>query len=158
MSIYKQLQQKELSSTPIKVCVIGCGRFGSMIIFQIKYIPGMEVSVICDLNIKRAITVASEAGISESNLKVHGSVDSINDSIKKNEVSIVDDASIAVLSNVDVVVEATGNPLAGAHNAINAIQKLMNRDSDDIQSRIYNVTSFNSSASEFFNLIKRNIE
>jgi len=122
MSIYKKLQQKELSSTPIKVCVMGCGRFGSMIIFQIKYIPGMEVSVICDLNIKRAITVASEAGISESNLKVHGSVDSINDSIKKNEVSIVDDASIAVLSNVDVVVEATGNPLAGAHNAINAIQ------------------------------------
>ena len=45
-------------------------------------------------------------------------------------------------------------PFLAMPDAINAIQKLMNRDSDDIQSRIYNVTSFNSSASEFFNLIK----
>jgi nucleoside-diphosphate-sugar epimerase len=39
-------------------------------------------------------------------------------------------------------------------DAINAIQKLMDRDSADIQSRIYNVKSFNPSADEFFNLIK----
>ena len=122
MSIRKFLQQNEFNSTPIKVCVIGCGRFGGMIIFQIQHIPGMEVSVICDLNIKRAITVANQAGIAESNLKVHSSVNSINTSIKKNQVSIVDDASLAVSSDVDVVVEATGNPLAGANNAIAAIQ------------------------------------
>ena len=116
------MQQKELDGNPIKVCVIGSGRFGGMIIFQIQHIPGMEVSVICDLNIKRAINLASQAGIAESNIKIHSSVDRINSSIKKNEVSIVEDASLAVTSNVDVVVEATGNPLAGANNAINAIQ------------------------------------
>ena len=63
MSIRKFLQQKESDSTPIKVCVIGCGRFGGMIIYQIQHIPGMEVSVICDLNVKKAISVASQAGI-----------------------------------------------------------------------------------------------
>ena len=122
MSIRNFLQQKELNGNPIKVCVIGSGRFGGMIIFQIQHIPGMEVSVICDLNIKRAINLASQAGIAESNIKTHSSVDRINSSIKKNEVSIVEDASLAVTSNVDVVVEATGNPLAGANNAINAIR------------------------------------
>ena len=70
MSIRKFLQQKESDSTPIKVCVIGCGRFGGMIIYQIQHIPGMEVSVICDLNVKKAISVASQAGISESNLNI----------------------------------------------------------------------------------------
>ena len=122
MSIRKFLQQKESNSTPIKVCVIGCGRFGGMIVFQIQHIPGMEVSVICDLNIKKAISVARQAGISESNLKVNSSVKKINTSISKNEVSIVDDAELAVSSDVDVVVEATGNPLSGANNAINAIR------------------------------------
>ena len=38
------------------------------------------------------------------------------------EVSIVDDAKLAVSSEVDVVVEATGNPLSGANNAIDAIR------------------------------------
>lgn len=122
MSIRKFLQQKESDSTPIKVCVIGCGRFGGMIIYQIQHIPGMEVSVICDLNVKKAISVASQAGISESNLKINNSVDKINTSISKNEVSIVDDAKLAVSSEVDVVVEATGNPLSGANNAIDAIR------------------------------------
>ena len=69
MSIRNFLQQKELNGNPIKVCVIGSGRFGGMIIFQIQHIPGMEVSVICDLNIKRAINLASQAGITESNIK-----------------------------------------------------------------------------------------
>jgi len=122
MSIRKFLQQKESDLTPIKVCVIGCGRFGGMIIYQIQHIPGMEVSVICDLNIQKAISVARQAGIAEFNLKINNSVNKINSSISKNEVSIVDDAKLAVSSDVDVVVEATGNPLSGANNALDAIQ------------------------------------
>ena len=122
MSIYKKLKQKQLSGEPIKVCVIGCGRFGSMIIFQIQHMLGMNVSVICDLDIKRAINIATESGIPKSDLKINTSVDNINDSIEKNKISIVEDASLAVSSNIDVVVEATGNPLAGGNNAVAAIK------------------------------------
>ena len=71
MSIYKKLKQKQLSGEPIKVCVIGCGRFGSMIIFQIQHMLGMNVSVICDLDIKRAINIATESGIPKSDLKIN---------------------------------------------------------------------------------------
>ena len=45
-------------------------------------------------------------------------------------------------------------PFLAMPDAINAIQKIMDYNSLDIQSRIYNVTSFNLSAAEFFNLIK----
>ena len=122
MSIYKKLKQQQLSGEPIKVCVIGCGRFGSMIIFQIQHMLGMNVSVICDLDMKRAINIATESGIPKSDLKINTSVDNINDSIEKNKISIVEDASLAVSSNIDVVVEATGNPLAGGNNAVAAIK------------------------------------
>ena len=46
-------------------------------------------------------------------------------------------------------------PFLAMPDAINAIQGLMKRDSTDIQSRIYNVSSFNPSADEFFHLIQQ---
>jgi nucleoside-diphosphate-sugar epimerase len=45
-------------------------------------------------------------------------------------------------------------PFLAMPDAIKAIQKLMNSDCSEIQSRIYNVKAFNPSALEFFNLIK----
>ena len=45
-------------------------------------------------------------------------------------------------------------PFLAMPDAIKAIQKLMNSDYSEIQSRIYNVKAFNPSALEFFNLIK----
>ena len=40
--------------SPIEVSIIGCGRFGSMMVAQIARAPGMRVAVACDLSADRA--------------------------------------------------------------------------------------------------------
>ena len=52
--------------------------------------------------------------------------------------------------------ENTRLPFLAMPDAIKAIIDLMNSSSSEIQSKIYNVKSFNPSAAEFFNLIKQN--
>ena len=51
-----QLMALEEEGTPIRVAVIGCGRFGSMVISQLAQAPGMEASIACDLDIPVSYT------------------------------------------------------------------------------------------------------
>lgn len=49
----QRLAAPEESGKPIRVSIIGCGRFGSMMVAQIKRDPGMTVSVVCDADGQR---------------------------------------------------------------------------------------------------------
>ena len=52
--MYKRLLALDEENMPLRVAVIGCGRFGSMVAAQVLRAPGMELSVVCDLDAERA--------------------------------------------------------------------------------------------------------
>ena len=54
MSLYTQLQARQSSNNPIRVGVIGAGKFGSMFLSQAAIIPGIHVVGIADLNVEQA--------------------------------------------------------------------------------------------------------
>ncbi len=107
--------------TPIRVAVIGCGRFGSMMLAQILRAPGMEVSIACDIDGNRANDAMATSGYEPDNLSHTSDLSTANDSIRRHTPVVTENVDVATQTEVDVVVEATGNPDVGAKHASDAI-------------------------------------
>ena len=50
MSLHQQLRQRAATGNPIRVGLIGAGKFGAMYLAQVPRIPGMQVVAIADLS------------------------------------------------------------------------------------------------------------
>ena len=108
MFLQNAISKRIDNDNPVKVALIGAGKFGSMFLSQVPTTPGLEVAVIADLKPENAIKACKNVGWSD-------------DLISKTK--FVDDAIQAIkLSEVDVVVESTGFPAAGIEHARQAFQ------------------------------------
>lgn len=108
MFLQNAISKRIDNDNPVKVALIGAGKFGSMFLSQVPTTTGLEVSVIADLKPENAIKACKNVGWSD-------------DLISKTK--FVDEATQAIrLSEVDVVVEATGFPAAGIEHARQAFQ------------------------------------
>ncbi len=105
MYIYDELVQRV--DRPVQVGLIGAGKFGSMFLSQVPTTEGLEVKAIADLDPERAREACRCVGWS-------------TDLIKKTKFL---DSAQAMIDNggLDVLVEATGNPIAGIAHARMAI-------------------------------------
>jgi predicted homoserine dehydrogenase-like protein len=105
-----QLLAKRLEAVgPVRVGLIGAGKFGSMFLTQVPTTPGLEVAVIADLDPRRARQACAAVGWDE-------------DRIARTRFT-EDSAVLISASDVDVVVEATGNPVAGVSHACAAFRE-----------------------------------
>ncbi len=104
MNLYRLLQRR---GRPVRVCLIGAGKFGSMFLSQVPSTPGLEVAVIADLSPDRARAACQGVGWDEARIAA---------------TRFTDDAMAAIGSaEVEVVVEATGHAPAGIAHARRAI-------------------------------------
>lgn len=117
----ERLMALDESGAPIRVAVIGCGRFGSMVISQIFRAPGMELAVACDLDSRRPVRVLNQMGLDYHDVLVTSSVSEANDAVRRRRCVITDSMELVAEVEVDVVVEATGHPDSGADYARQAI-------------------------------------
>jgi predicted homoserine dehydrogenase-like protein len=117
----EKLMALEEAGKPIRVSIIGCGRFGSMMVAQIRRAPGMAISVVCDTDGQRALDALGQADYDPAKAVTTSSLDDANDAIRSGGLVATDSADTAIQAEVDVVVEATGNPDAGARHCFEAI-------------------------------------
>jgi predicted homoserine dehydrogenase-like protein len=108
MNLQSLLAARVEAGKPVRVGLIGAGKFGSMFLAQVPSIAGLEVALICDRDVDRAKaacrTVGWDAGrIARTQFSARGR-----------------DACID--ERVEVVVEATGDPGAGIAHALAAIE------------------------------------
>jgi predicted homoserine dehydrogenase-like protein len=104
MYLYSSLLQRETDSNPVRVGLIGAGKFGSMFLAQVPTTPGLVVTTIADLDPAQAMLRCREVGWDDA--RVAGT-------------EFVDDAEVMIRGDkVDVVVEATGHPAAGIKHAL----------------------------------------
>ena len=54
MNLYKLLGDREREGRPIRIGLIGAGRYGTMYLSQARNIPGVHVVAIADVNVARA--------------------------------------------------------------------------------------------------------
>jgi predicted homoserine dehydrogenase-like protein len=107
MSLYRLSQQRAAGGRPVRVALIGAGKFGSMFLNQAPAMRGVEVAVIADLDPERARIACRTVGW---------------DSARIAQTAFVASGIEACADpGVEVVVEATGNPPAGIAHARAAI-------------------------------------
>lgn len=117
--MFRQLQAREANGKPIRVAVIGAGVFGTQIIAQVCRMPGMRVAAVGELNATRAFTALGYGGRQGREANSAGA---INDAIRNDTTAITGSIDAIVQSDIDVVIEATGNVNAGSHHAAKAIE------------------------------------
>jgi predicted homoserine dehydrogenase-like protein len=106
MNLFRLLQARAATGKPVSVALIGAGKFGSMFLSQVPHTPGLEVPVIVDLDPERARDACRTVGWDAQRIAA---------------TTITSDAAKATAGNIEVIVEATGNPAAGIRHARAAI-------------------------------------
>jgi predicted homoserine dehydrogenase-like protein len=107
MNLHHLLQARHAAGKPIRVALIGAGKFGSMFLSQVPHTPGLEAPVIVDLDPERAREACRTVGWDDARISA---------------TKFTEDGAAATSSNIDVIVEATGNPAVGIKHARAAIK------------------------------------
>ena len=99
MFLFTKLKDR---ADPIRIAFIGCGKFVSMFLSQYSHLEKIEIDSIVDLNIDQAKKNCLKSGIGEKEIS------KINFSNYLDEI---------LYRNIDIFVEATGNPIIGTVHA-----------------------------------------
>jgi predicted homoserine dehydrogenase-like protein len=59
MNLHRLLQARAAADDPVRVGVIGCGKFASMYLAQVPRIPGVHVAAIADIDPAARATIWS---------------------------------------------------------------------------------------------------
>ena len=117
MNLHKLLSDRENQGRPIRVGLIGAGRYGTMYLAQANNIPGIHVVAIADINVKRAEGAFELVGWPQ-----HQIAPDIATALENRSTTIVANADELFDVDIDVIVEATGNPIVGVKHALRAIE------------------------------------
>jgi predicted homoserine dehydrogenase-like protein len=119
LNLHRLLLRRAAEGRPIRVAVIGAGKFGSMFLHQAPRTPGLHVLGIADLSVPRARAALARIGWSE---EASAAADT-GSAARSGATFLTEDASALIADpHVEVVVEATGDPSAGLRHARHAIR------------------------------------
>lgn len=116
MNLHHLLTQREADGKPIRVGLIGAGRYGTMYLAQANNIPGIHVVAIADINVKRAEGAFELVGWPKDQV-----APDIATALRDRSTAIVANADELFDVDIDIIVEATGNPIVGVKHALRAI-------------------------------------
>ncbi|MBI2941823.1 MAG: hypothetical protein HYY04_15435 [Chloroflexi bacterium] len=119
--IAEGLARREAEGRPIRVAIVGAGRFGTTVAAQLGQMRGMRLAVVADVRRANAVGAWEAAGRTGEEIVDAESGADVGDALARGKAAIAPDLSIAVESPVDVVIEATGSPEIAARTAVGAI-------------------------------------
>jgi predicted homoserine dehydrogenase-like protein len=120
MSLYAKLQQRAEQRNPLRVGLIGAGKFGAMYLAQIPRTPGVHLVGIADL-----APAGARASLERVGWKPERYVAaSLDNALATGQTHVGDDWQALVRHpRVDIVVECTGNPIAAVEHCLEAIRQ-----------------------------------
>ena len=117
MNLHAKLLQRAAENRPIRIGLIGAGKFGSMYLAQIPRTPGVHLVGIADLSPDNARTNLARVGWQAERL----SATSLDDAVKHGTTHVGDDwQNLVRHPAVDVIVECTGSPLHAVDHILEA--------------------------------------
>jgi predicted homoserine dehydrogenase-like protein len=117
VSLYSRLQQCAAAGEPVRVGLIGAGKFGSMYLAQVPRTPGIHLAGIADLSVEGARANLARVGWKPE----QSNANSLDVAIEKGITHIGEDWQALVRHpEIDVIVECTGNPIAAVEHCLEA--------------------------------------
>ena len=115
MNLAAKLRARAEAGRPVRIGLIGAGKFGSMFLAQAPRTPGFHVAAIADLSPRRACEALERVGW----LREQYQAASIADAVKRGATFVTDDAAAMIAaSGIEVVIDATGHPPSGIRHAL----------------------------------------
>ena len=121
MNLAEALRKRAAENRPVRVGLIGAGEMGTDIVTQIGLMPGISIAVVADLRGTKARAAFEIAGTPDAAAFCEDAR-GVERLIGAGKAAIVPDAALVTGCDlVDVVIDATGNPDAGARLATQTI-------------------------------------
>ena len=115
MNLHALLRARAAAGRPLRVALVGAGKFGSMWLSQVPRTPGVHVVAVADLRPDRARESLARVGWPAERFAAA----SIDDAVRSGATWVTDDVPAAISAGpVDVVIDATGSPSAGIRHVL----------------------------------------
>ena len=118
MNLHTMLAARAAAGRPVRVGLIGAGKFGSMILSQARHIDGMHIVGVADLDVAKAHASLARVGWPAERYAAR----TLGDALKTGQTCVLDSAAaLAACDEIECIIEATGHPIAGVRHALAAI-------------------------------------
>jgi predicted homoserine dehydrogenase-like protein len=115
VNLHRMLAERGAAGRPLRVLLIGAGKFGSMFLAQAARTPGMHVVAIADLAPQRARESLARIGWNPERYAAR----SAEEAWRYGTTFLTDDAPGAIAADaVEIVIDATGSPGAGVRHVL----------------------------------------
>jgi predicted homoserine dehydrogenase-like protein len=119
MNLYAKLQEREAQGKRLRVGLIGAGKFGAMYLAQVPKTPGLHLAGIADLSPQNARTNLERVGWKAERY----AAPSLDAALSSGLTHVAEDwQALVAQPAVDIIVEATGNPIAAVEHALAAFR------------------------------------
>jgi predicted homoserine dehydrogenase-like protein len=119
MNLFSKLRERDAAGKPVRVGLIGAGKFGAMYLSQALRTPGIQVVGIVDLSPTRAMENLARVGWPKER---YGAA-SLDDAVKTGGSHVGDDwRALVAHPAVEIILECTGNPIAAVDHCLAAFQ------------------------------------
>src|SRR5215467_7351498 len=119
MSLYAKLEQRAAQKNPLRVGLIGAGKFGAMYLAQVPKTPGVHLAAIADLAPAKARANLERVGWKTERFAAR----SIDEALSSGATHLSEDwQALVAHPKIDIVVECTGNPVAAVEHCLEAFR------------------------------------
>lgn len=117
MSLFAKLRRRADEGRPVRVGLIGAGKFGSMYLSQAPRTAGIHLVAVADLSPDRAREALRRVGWDDARFAARA----LEAAARGGTTLVTEDAEAMIASPfVDIVIDATGSPAAGIRHALQA--------------------------------------
>jgi predicted homoserine dehydrogenase-like protein len=119
MNLFTKLKDRAANGTPVRVGMIGAGKFGTMFLNQARRLPGVHLIAVVD---QRPEAARSNMGFARWPPEQYGAA-SLDDAARSGSTFVGEDYKTMVSHPaVDIVIECTGNPVAAVEHCLFAFE------------------------------------
>lgn len=117
MSLFAKLERRAAEGRPVRVGLIGSGKFGAMFLSQAWRVPGLHLVGVSDRAPAHARAAMRRVGWPDE----RGQAASLEEAARSGATHVTDDTAALIASPfVDIIIDATGSPAAGIRHVLAA--------------------------------------
>ncbi len=106
----------------VRAALCGVGEFGHTLLDQCRYIEQLGIVALCDLDVERVRTTLAALGYDAGSIAIVDNRKAALAALQAGKTVVTHDASLLHDLDLDIFIEATGEPERGAVNALSAIE------------------------------------